>query len=300
KRPLRLAGFVAPEPVIEAAVVPRTARDGERFGAALAQIVRDDPSLRIVTDGESGETRLAGMGELHLQIVVEALMEAHGIDVALGAPAVAYREAITRPVTVDWTHRKQNGGVGQFARVVLAFAPREDEAAGLDFRDATTGGAVPKPFAAAVEAALADAMVAGPLAGVPVHGLAATLLDGAHHTQDSSALAFDLAARAALADGLAKAAPVLLEPLMAVTVTVPDDHVGAVVGDLQARRGRVEDIASVAGARDIRAAVPLSELFQYVGTLRSLTRGRGTFAMRHAGHARVPAVALNEALRRAG
>ena len=286
--PMVLAGFDCPEPVIEVVVEPQSAKDQERMSQALAMVVREDPSLRLGVDPETGQTLLRGLGELHLMICAESLKEEHNVEVRLGAPQIAFREAISRRAEVDHTLRKQNGGVGQMARVHLVFEPLADDEAGLRFENRTTGSAVPKEFVRSIEAGLRGAMQVGGLAGYPVLGLKATLIDGATHVKDSSSLAFETAAREAFRIGMAKAAPVLLEPIMHVAVSTPDDHVGAVIGDLQSRRGRLIGSQANLGGHDIAAHVPLANMFGYVNVLRSLSHGRATFTMRFAHYGRVP------------
>jgi elongation factor G len=286
--PLTLAGFECPEPVIEVVVEPQSAKDQERMSQALAMVVREDPSLRLGVDPETGQTLLRGLGELHLMICAESLKEEHNVEVKLGAPQIAFREAITRMAEVDHTLRKQNGGVGQMARVRLVFAPLEDGETGLHFENRTVGGTIPRAFVPAIEAGLRGAMQRGTLAGYPVLGLKAMLIDGAAHVKDSSSLAFETAAREAFRIGMDKAAPVLLEPVMHVAVTTPDAYVGAVIGDLQSRRGRLIGSEAGQGGHAIAAHVPLANLFGYVNVLRSLTQGRATFTMRFTRYGRLP------------
>jgi elongation factor G len=285
--PLVLAGFECPEPVIEVVVEPQSTKDQRRMSQALAMMVREDPSLRLGVDPETGQTLLRGLGELHLMICAESLKEEHNVEVKLGAPQIAFREAITRRAEVDHTLRKQNGGVGQMARVRLVFEPLDESETGLRFENRIVGGAVPREFVPAIEAGLRGAMQRGGLAGYPMLGLKATLIDGAAHVKDSSSLAFETAAREAFRIGMAKAAPVLLEPVMHVAVATPDSYVGAVIGDLQSRRGRLIGSQAKQGGHDIAAHVPLANLFGYVNVLRSLSQGRATFTMRFAHYGRV-------------
>jgi elongation factor G len=294
--PRVLAGFDCPEPVIEVVVEPTSAKDQERMSQALAMVVREDPSLQLAADPETGQTLLRGLGELHLMICAETLKEEHNVEVKLGAPQIAFREAITRRAEVDHTLRKQNGGVGQMARVRLVFEPLDEGETGLRFENRTVGGAVPGEFVSAIETGLRGAMQRGGLAGYPMLGLKATLIDGAAHVKDSSSLAFAAAAREAFRIGMEKAGPVLLEPVMHVTVTTPDSYVGAVIGDLQGRRGRLIGSEAKQSGHDIAAHVPLANLFGYVNVLRSLSQGRATFTMRFAHYGRVPdGVALDHA-----
>jgi len=287
-RPLLLAGLHCPDPVIEAVIEPRAASDHERLARALAALAREDPSLRVSVDPESGATLVAGMGELHLKIVVETLKEDHNVEASLGVPRVAYREALTARAEIDHTHRKQNGGIGQYAHMRLALEPLGDGASGLVFENRTTGGAVPVMFAAAVEKALAQCMSEGTLAGYPVIGLKATLLDGATHPKDSSPLAFDLATRNAFKAAFAAGRPQLLEPVMRVLVTTPGDYLGAIIGDLQSRRGVVTGSNMPANVHEVAALVPLANMVSYVNTVRSLSQGRATFTMQFGHYAALP------------
>jgi len=287
-RPLVLAGLHCPNPVIEAVVEPRLASDHERLARALAMLAREDPSLRVSVDPETGVTLLAGMGELHLLIVVETLKEEHNVETSLGAPRVAYREALTTHSEIDHTHRKQNGGVGQYARVRLALQPLGDGASGLVFENRTTGGAVPAMFVAAVEKALAQCMSEGTLAGYPVLALKATLLDGATHPKDSTPLAFELATRDAFKAAFAAGRPQLLEPVMRVLVTTPGDYLGAIIGDLQSRRGEITGASMHANVHKVTALVPLANMVSYVNTVRSLSQGRATFTMQFGHYAALP------------
>ncbi|MFY0611422.1 MAG: elongation factor G [Hyphomicrobiaceae bacterium] len=289
RHPLVLDGFDCPDPVIEAVIEPLTLADQHKLSSALHGMSREDPSLRISVDAESGQTLVAGMGELHLTIAVETLKEDYNVDAVIGAPRVAYREAITARSEIDHTHKKQNGGQGQFARMKLVFEPLGNDETGLLFEDRTVGGTIPKEFVPAIEKALIAAMHEGPLAGYPLLGLRATLVDGAFHSKDSSAMAFELATRDAAKLGLTQAEPVLLEPVMEVTVTTPEDHLGAVIGDLQSRRGTVLATDIAANAHEVSAHVPLANMFNYVNAVRSLSHGRAVFTMRFGHYGRVPA-----------
>jgi elongation factor G len=252
-------------------------------------ICREDPSLRVSVDPETGQTLLHGMGELHLSICAESLREEHNVDVVLGAPRVAFCEALTARVTVDYTHRKQSGGPGQFARVKLVLEPPGVGETGLVFEDRTAGGAVPAAFLPGIEKGLRTALEEGGLAGYPVEGVRATLIDGGIHARDSSPLAFELAAKAAFRQGFMEAKPVLLEPMMQVEIAVPGDYLGAIIGDLQARRGSVLALEMKGLVHEIAAEAPLANLFGYVGVLRSLSQGRASFAMRLSRYAPLPA-----------
>lgn len=286
--PVLLDGLARPEPVIEAGVEAVKGSDPDRLSALLAAMAREDPSLRVGQDSETGQTLLSGMGELHLQICLEELAETHGLHARLGRPRVAYREALTRRVEIDHTLRKQRGGKGQFARLKLVFEPAEDGETGLVFENRTSGGVVPAEFVPAIERGLAGAMGEGPIGGYPLTGLKAVLLDGEAHANDSSGLAFERAAREAFRLAAAQAEPVLLEPVMRVEAVTPEDHLGAVIGDLNARRGVIVDSRAGASAHEVTADTPLAELFGYVGTLRSLSKGRASFSMRFTGYAPAP------------
>jgi elongation factor G len=275
------------EPVVSVAVEARRSTDADRLAAALARLAEEDPSLSVRTDAETGQTLLSGLGELHLEVAAEKLRRGHGLEVAVGRPQVAYRETVARGVSgLLYRHVKQDGGAGQFAHVVLDVEPLDGD--GFEFRSSVVGGRVPREYVRAVEAGCRDALAAGPLGGHPVTGLRVTLTDGATHPKDSSELAFRTAGRLALREALRACRMVLLEPVVEVTVTVPDDAAGGVLGDLAARRGRVTGSAARAGTVVITAVVPLAEVFGYATRLRSRTQGRGTFTPRPAGYAPAP------------
>ncbi|MCM2410315.1 elongation factor G [Streptomyces sp. RKAG290] len=294
--PLVLEPPTVADPVVSVAVEARRSTDTERLMSALARLVEEDPSLAVRTDSETGQTVLSGMGELHLEVAAEKIRRAHGLDVRVGRPQVAYRETVVRGVPgLVYRHVKQDGGAGQFAHVVLDVEPLEAEdghdgegAAEFVFRSAVVGGRVPQEYVRAVEAGCRDALVEGPVGGHPVTGVRVTLTDGATHPKDSSEMAFRTAGRFALREALRACTMVLLEPVAEVTVTVPDDAVGGVLGDLAARRGRVSGSTARAGAAVITATVPLAELFGYATRLRSRTQGRGTFTTRATGYAPAP------------
>ncbi|BAL93885.1 elongation factor G [Rubrivivax gelatinosus] len=276
--PVQLETISVPEPVIDVALEPLRQADQQALTAALALLQREDPSLRVRQDAESGQLILSGMGELQLEVAVERLRSRHGIDAAVGRPEVAYRESISKEAEVNHVHRKQSGGPGQFAELRLRLAPLE-RGAGLRFESRITGGAIPKEFIPAVEAGVRRAAQSGVLAGFPTVDLQATLLDGSFHERDSSTLAFDLAAAAAFREAAAQAGPVLLEPVMAVEVITPQDHLGDVIGDLHRRRGTVRAHGSRGNAAVIDAEVPLKEMFGYIGSLRALSQGRAQYTM---------------------
>ncbi|WP_405496664.1 elongation factor G [Streptomyces sp. NBC_00096] len=275
------------EPVVTVAVEARRNTDVARLSSALARLAVEDPSLVVRSDPETGQTVLSGMGELHLEVAVEKIRRDHGLDVTVGRPQVSYRETVVRGVTdLVYRHVKQDGGAGQFAHVVVDVEPGEE--AGMEFRSTVVGGRVPQEYVRAVEAGCRDALAEGPLGGYPVTGLRVTLTDGATHSKDSSEMAFRAAGRFALREALRASVMELLEPVVEVTVTVPEDTVGGVLGDLAARRGKVSGSTSQAGTAVVTAAVPLAELFGYASGLRGRTRGRGTFSTRPAAPAAVP------------
>ncbi|MFF7160101.1 elongation factor G [Streptomyces sp. NPDC008086] len=276
------------DPVVSVAVEARTASGTDRLASALARLAEEDPSLVVRTDAETGQTVLSGMGELHLEVAVEKIRRDTGLEVNVGRPRVSYRETVGRGVSdFVFRHVKQDGGAGQFAQVVLDVEPLDTES-GFEFRSAVVGGSVPQEYVRAVEAGCRDALAEGPLDGHPVTGLRVTLTDGATHVKDSSDTAFRTAGRLGLRDALRACAMLLLEPVVEVTVTVPDEAVGGVLGDLAARRGRVSGSVARAGASVVTATVPLAELFGYATRLRSRTQGRGTFTARPTGYAPTP------------
>ncbi|MGP4104474.1 elongation factor G [Nonomuraea sp. KM90] len=281
--PLLLEPPGATEPVVSVAVEARRSTDGDRLAAALARLAEEDPSLAVRTDAETGQTVLSGMGELHLEVAAEKLRRDHRLEVSVGRPQVSFRETVGRGVSgLLYRHVKQDGGAGQFAHVVLDVEPLAE---GFVFASTVVGGRVPREYVRAVEAGCRDALSDGPLGGHPVTGLRVTLTDGATHVKDSSEMAFRTAGRLGLREALRQCAMVLLEPVVEVTVTVPDDMAGGVLGDLSARRGRVSGSAARAGTVVITAVVPLAEVFGYATSLRSRTQGRGTFTTRPAGYA---------------
>ncbi|CAM5735627.1 Elongation factor G OS=Streptomyces alboniger OX=132473 GN=fusA PE=3 SV=1 [Streptomyces alboniger] len=287
--PLVLEPPTVADPVVSVAVEARGPADTDRLASALARLVEEDPSLVVRTDPETGQTVLSGMGELHLEVAVEKVRRDHGLAVAVGRPAVSYRETVARGVSgLVHRHVKQDGGAGQFAQVVIDVEPLE-EIMGFEFRSTVVGGRVPQEYVRAVEAGCRDALIEGPLGGHPVTGLRVTLTDGATHVKDSSDMAFRAAGRFALREALRASTMTLLEPVVEVTVTVPEDAVGTVLGDLAARRGRVSGSVTRAGVAVVTATVPLAELFGYATRLRSRTQGRGTFTTRPTGYALAPA-----------
>ncbi len=295
KRPATLEPMVFPEPVISIAIAPKDKAGAEKMGIAIGKMVQEDPSFRVETDQESGETIIKGMGELHLDIKVDILRRTHGVDVEVGKPQVAYRETISQSVEDSYTHKKQTGGSGQFARIDYRIEPGE-VGSGFEFASEVTGGNVPREFWPAVEKGFAASLQEGILAGYPVLDVKVTLLDGAAHTVDSSAIAFETAARAAYRQTLPKAGAKLLEPIMKVDVFTPDDHVGDVIGDLNRRRAIIKSQeAGVTGVR-VKADAPLSEMFGYIGDLRTMTSGRGLFSMEFSHYATCPASVAEEVI----
>jgi elongation factor G len=278
KNPATLEPMVFPDPVISIAIAPKDKGGSEKLGIALGKMIKEDPSFRVETDQESGETIIKGMGELHLDIKVDILKRTHGVDVSVGEPQVAYRETITSRIEDSYTHKKQSGGSGQFGKIDYIIEPGEP-GTGFEFESTVTGGTVPREFWTAVESGFKKMMDRGVLAGYPCLDFKVTLYDGAFHAVDSSAVAFELAAMAAYRQSMPKAGPQLIEPIMKVDVFTPEDHVGDVIGDLNRRRGMIKSQdAGVTGVR-IKADVPLSEMFGYIGTLRTMTSGRGQFSM---------------------
>jgi elongation factor G len=282
-----------PEPVIEMAVEPKTKGDQEKMAVALYKLAAEDPSFRVTTDQESGQTIIKGMGELHLDIKVDILKRTHKVEVSVGAPQVAYRETITRPARVDYTHKKQSGGSGQFARVIIEIEPNE-KGKGYEFENEVVGGTVPKEFVPGVEKGLNSVLQSGVVAGFPVLDIKASLVDGAYHEVDSSAIAFEIAARMALREALQKAGPVLLEPIMKVEVTTPEDYLGGVIGDLNSRRGHIIGTGSRGNAQIINAMVPLANMFGYVNNLRSMSQGRASYTMQFDHYEQVPSNVAQE------
>ncbi len=285
--PIILERMEFPDPVIELAIEPKTKADQEKLGVSLARLLGEDPSLRVTTDEESGQTVIAGMGELHLEIIIDRLKREFKVDANVGAPQVAYREYLSKPVEVDYTHKKQSGGAGQFARVQIKFRPLEP-GEGFKFVNKIVGGNIPKEYIPGVEKGLISAMESGTIAGFPVVDLEAELFDGAFHDVDSSVLAFEIASRAAFREAMEKASPKLLEPVMKVEVITPEDYMGDIIGDLNSRRGQIEGMEQRGNARIIMAMVPLSSMFGYVNTLRGTSQGRAQFSMNFSHYAIVP------------
>jgi elongation factor G len=290
--------MVFPEPVISVAVKPKKKGADEKMGMALSKMVQEDPSFHVETDEESGETILKGMGELHLDIKVDILKRTHGVEVEVGKPQVAYRESITKRLEDSYTHKKQSGGSGQYGKIDYVIEPGE-AGTGFVFESKVTGGNVPREYWPAVQKGFETSIDRGPLAGFPCVDLKITLTDGAYHPVDSSAMAFEIAARAAYRQSLPKAGPQLLEPIMKVDVFTPDSHMGDVIGDLNRRRGMIKSQdTNPMGAR-IKADVPLSEMFGYIGDLRTMTSGRGQFSMEFSHYAPCPSNVAEEVIKEA-
>ncbi len=294
-KPVILERMEFPEPVIEVAIEPKTKGDQEKLGVALQKLAAEDPSFRVSTDQESGQTILKGMGELHLDIKVDILRRTYKVEANVGAPQVAYREKLGRAATIDYTHKKQTGGSGQFARVKIAFSPGEP-GTGFVFENDIVGGAVPKEFVPGVEKGLKTQKENGLLAGFPVIDVKASLIDGAYHDVDSNVMTFEIAARAAFRELVEKGDPRLLEPIMKVEVTSPEDYVGSVIGDLNSRRGMIQGQDMRGNATIINALVPLANMFGYVNTLRSFSQGRASYVMEFSHYEEVPRAVSQEVL----
>ena len=292
-RPVVLERMEFPEPVIEIAVEAKTKADQEKMSQALGRLAAEDPSFRVSTDEESGQTIIAGMGELHLEILVDRMKREFSVDANVGAPQVAYRETITKSIEVDYIHKKQTGGAGQFARVKINFEPLK-AGSGFEFESAVVGGSVPRDYVPGVHKGIESARQSGVLAGFPVIDFRASLIDGAHHDVDSSVMAFEIAGRAAFREAVEKAGPRLLEPVMSVEAVTPEEYMGDIIGDLNSRRGNIQDMDSRGNARVISAIVPLANMFGYVNTLRSMSQGRATFTMHFAHYAQVPQAVAEE------
>jgi elongation factor G len=282
-----------PDPVIEVAVEPKTKGDQEKMSNALQRLAAEDPSFRVSVDHESGQTVIKGMGELHLEILVDRMKREFKVDANVGAPQVAYRETITKTAEIDYTHKKQTGGSGQFARVKLVFGPSE-VGEGFVFENKIVGGAIPKEYIPGVQKGLESSKDTGVLAGFPVIDFKVELIDGAFHDVDSSVLAFEIASRAAFKEGMQKAGPKLLEPIMKVEVVTPEDYMGDIIGDLNSRRGQVGGMDQRGNARVIEAMVPLANMFGYVNTLRSMSQGRAQYTMQFDHYEQVPQAVADE------
>jgi elongation factor G len=291
-----LESMTFPKPVISVAIEPKTKGDQEKLGLAIQKLAEEDPTFRVEHDHETGQTVISGMGELHLDILVDRMRREFKVEANVGKPQVAYRETLKRPVEkYDYTHKKQTGGSGQFAKVQIALEPMDvTEDKSYEFVNAVTGGRVPREYIPSVDAGIQDAMLVGTLAGYPVVGVKATLLDGAYHDVDSSEMAFKIAGSIAYKEASRLAQPTLLEPLMAVEVRTPEEYMGDVIGDLNSRRGQIQAMDDASGVKVVRALVPLSEMFGYVGDLRSKTSGRAVYSMTFETYAEVPKAVADE------
>jgi len=298
KNPATLEPMVFPDPVISISIAPKDKGGSEKMGLALSKMVQEDPSFYVETDQESGEVIIKGMGELHLDIKVDILKRTHGVEVEVGKPQVAYRESITKVFNDSYTHKKQSGGSGQFAKIDYTIEPSE-VGMGFEFESKVTGGNVPREFWPAVEKGFANSMEKGPLAGYPMVDVKVTLKDGGFHAVDSSAIAFEIAAKSAYRQSFPKAGPQILEPIMNVDVFTPDDHMGDVIGDLNRRRGMIKSQSSNPMGVRIKADVPLSEMFGYIGDLRTMTSGRGQFSMEFGNYAACPKNVAEEVIKEA-
>ena len=296
--PVILESMDFPAPVISVAIEPKTKADQEKLGIAIQRLAEEDPTFHVESDEETGDTVISGMGELHLEILVDRMRREFNVEANVGKPQVAYRETIRKPVERhDYTHKKQSGGSGQFAKVQIALHPILDSATTdkhYDFVNKITGGRIPKEYIPSVDAGCKEALTSGPLAGYPMVDVQVTLLDGAYHDVDSSELAFKIAGIAAFREAAKLAGPVLLEPVMSVEVITPEDFMGEVIGDLNSRRGQIQAMDERSGARIVKAVVPLSEMFGYVGDLRSKTQGRASYSMQFDSYAEVPAAVAKE------
>ncbi len=295
--PVILERMAFPVPVIDISVEPRTKEAVEKMTLGLQKLAGEDPSLRLKTDQETGQTILSGMGELHLEIIIDRLRREYGVDCNIGAPQVAYRETISKPWTEIYTHKKQSGGSGQYAEVKIVFEPLERNT-GIVFENKVVGGSVPKEYIPAVEKGIRVQADTGVLAGFPTVDFKYTLVDGKYHDVDSSALAFEIAAKACFRDGMKKAGPIILEPIMDVEVTTPQDHVGDVVGDLNRRRGMIQNQESSGSTVIVRGHVPLKEMFGYISHLRSMTKGRASFTMQFHHYDPVPRNVADEIMKK--
>ena len=297
--PVQLESMTFPAPVIEQAIEPKTKSDQEKLSNAIQRLAEEDPTFRVHTDEETGQTIIAGMGELHLDVLIDRMKREFKVEANIGKPQVAYRETLRKKVEkVEYTHKKQTGGSGQFGRVIIDLEPQEP-GAGYEFVNAVTGGRIPKEYIPSVDAGIQEAMQFGVLAGYPVEDIKVTLTDGAYHDVDSSELAFKLAGSQAFKEAARKANPAILEPMMAVEVTTPEDFLGTVIGDLNSRRGQVQSMDEQHGNRVVRALVPLSEMFGYVGDLRSKTSGQASYSMEFDSYAECPSSVADEIIAKA-
>jgi len=299
-KPVVLESMTFPEPVIQVAIEPKTKGDQEKLGTAIQKLAEEDPTFQVHLDEDTGQTIIAGMGELHLDILVDRMRREFKVEANVGKPQVAYRETIKRSIEkYDYTHKKQTGGSGQFAKVQIALEPLDTAEGELyEFSNKVTGGRIPREYIPSVDNGIQDAMQYGVLAGYPLVGIKATLLDGAYHDVDSSEMAFKIAGSMALKEAVRKCEPVLLEPMMAVEVRTPEDYMGDVIGDINSRRGHIQAMEDISGAKVVRGLVPLSEMFGYVGDLRSKTQGRANYSMEFDSYAEVPKSVAEEIIKK--
>jgi elongation factor G len=299
-KPVVLESMTFPAPVIHIAIEPKSKGDQDKLGIAIQRLAEEDPTFHVRTDEETGQTIIGGMGELHLEVLVDRMKREFKVEANVGKPQVAYRETITKKVDkIDYTHKKQTGGSGQFAKVQIDMGPSEGAEGGYVFENKVTGGRIPREYIPSVDAGCQEAMENGVLAGYPMVDVQVTLQDGAYHDVDSSELAFKIAGSMAFKEGARKAGPVILEPMMAVEVTTPEDFMGDVIGDLNSRRGQIQAMEERSGARVVKALVPLSEMFGYVGDLRSRTQGRASYSMQFDSYAQVPSNVQTEIIAKA-
>src|SRR6188472_1998594 len=298
-KPVILESMTFPEPVIQVAIEPKTKADQEKLGTAIQKLAEEDPTFQVHNDEETGQTIIAGMGELHLEVLVDRMKREFKVEANIGKPQVAYRETVRRKVEkVEYTHKKQTGGSGQFARVLINLEPTGGDGGGYEFENKVTGGRIPREYIPSVDAGCQEAAEFGVLAGYPMVDVKVTLIDGAYHEVDSSELAFKIAGSMAFKKAAAQADPVLLEPVMAVEVRTPDEYMGEVIGDLNSRRGHIQAMEERSGAKVVRAVVPLSEMFGYVGDLRSKTQGRAVYTMQFDSYAEVPRNVAEEIIKK--
>jgi elongation factor G len=298
--PIVLESMTFPDPVISVAIEPKTKGDQEKLGTAIQKLAEEDPTFQVQQDEETGQTIIKGMGELHLDILVDRMRREFRVEANVGKPQVAYRETIRRTVEkLEYIHKKQTGGSGQYAKVQVTIEPLDTSEGELyEFENKVTGGRIPREYIPSVDHGIQDAMQYGVLAGYPLVGLKATLLDGGYHDVDSSEMAFKIAGSMVLKDAVRKADPVLLEPVMAVEVRTPEEYMGDVIGDLNSRRGHIQAMEDISGAKIVRSLVPLSEMFGYVGDLRSKTQGRANYSMQFDSYAEVPKNVAEEIIKK--
>jgi elongation factor G len=292
-KPIVLESIIFPEPVIELAVEPKTKADQDKMSIALQRLAEEDPTFRVSTDQESSQTRIAGMGELHLEVIVDRMLREFKVQANVGRPQVSYREAIRKPVRAEGRFVRQTGGKGQYGHAILELAPL-DRGTGFEWESKIVGGVVPREYWRAIEEGVKEAFQGGVVAGYPVIDIKATLVDGSFHEVDSSEMAFKIAGSMAAKDGVAKADPAILEPVMKVEVTTPDDFMGDVIGNLNSKRGQIDGLDERGSSRVVRAHVPLAEMFGYATELRSMTQGRAAYSMEFSRYAEVPTSLANE------